>query len=50
MNKYLISAVIAFCICVVGFAIYSTTNEKKQEQVEQEQVDSLLGKPLRTQD
>ncbi len=50
MNKYLIYAAIVFCVGVVGFVIYSTTTEKKQEQVEQESLDSLIGKPLKKQD
>lgn len=50
MNKYLLYAAIVFCVGVVGFVIYSTATEKKQEQVEQENFDSLIGKPLKKQD
>lgn len=50
MNKYLIYAAIVFCLGVVGFAMYSTTTESEQEKVEQESLDSLIGKPLKKQD
>lgn len=51
MNKYLIYAAIVFCVGVVGFAMYySIKSDAEQEQVEQESLDSMIGKPLLKKD